>query len=74
MSSEELARVKSDYLTKLKKLKLLEAGVDITGVDKYVKYINAVDEDEIEKQVAELIADIKQHNTAKDNKKIWQLF
>lgn len=72
--SEELARIKSDYLTKLKKLKLLEAGVDISGVDKYVKYINADNEDEIEKQVAELIADIKQHNTAKDNKKTWRPF
>lgn len=72
--SEELERVKGDYLAKLKKLKLLEAGIDISGVDKYVKYINASDEKEIEKQVQELIADIKQHNTAKDNKKIWRPF
>ena len=72
--SEELERLKNDYTTKLKKLKLLEAGIDITGVDKYVKYINASDEKEIEKQVQELIADIKQHNTAKDNKKTWKPF
>lgn len=72
--SEELERIKSDYLTKFKKLKLLEAGVDISGVDKYVKYINAADEKEIEKQVAELITDIERHNTAKLDKKTWRPF
>lgn len=72
--SEELERVKSDYLAKLKKLKLLEAGVDITGVDKYVKYIKASDEKEIEKQVQELITDIAQHNTAKLDKNVWKPF
>lgn len=74
MSSEELERVKGDYLAKFKKLKLLEAGVDITAADKYVKYIKASDEKEIEKQVAELIADIEQHNTAKADKKVWRPF
>lgn len=74
MSSEELERLKNDYTTKLKKLKLLEAGIDITAADKYVKYIKASDVKEIEKQVQELIADIKQHNTAKDNKKTWRPF
>lgn len=74
MSSEELARIKSDYLTKLKKLKLLEAGVDITGVDKYIKYISAEKPEEIEKQVAELITDIERHNTAKLDKKTWNPF
>lgn len=72
--SEELERIKSDYLTKLKKLKLLEAGVDITGVDAYVKYIKADNEDEIEKQARELVADIEQHNTAKADKKTWRPF
>ena len=72
--SEELERVKGDYLAKLKKLKLLEAGIDISGVDKYVKYINAADEKEIEKQVQELIADIAQHNTGKLDKKTWKPF
>lgn len=72
--SEELARIKSDYLTKLKKLKLLEAGVDITGVDTYVKYISAEKPEEIEKQVQELIADIAQHNTAKLDKNVWKPF
>ena len=72
--SEELERIKSDYLTKLKKLKLLEAGIDITAADKYVKYIKASDEKEIEKQVQELIADIAQHNTGKLDKKTWKPF
>lgn len=70
----ELYKVKSDYLTKLKKVKLIEAGVDITAADTYIKYISAEKPEEIEKQVQELIADIKQHNTAKDNKKIWRPF
>lgn len=74
MSNEELERLKNDYTTKLKKLKLLEAGVDISGVDKYVKYISADNEKEIEKQVAELITDIEQHNTAKLDKKTWRPF
>lgn len=74
MSSEELARIKSDYLAKFKKLKLLEAGIDITAADTYVKYISAEKPEEIEKQVQELIADIEQHNTGKDNKKTWNPF
>lgn len=74
MSNEELERVKGDYLAKLKKLKLLEAGIDITAADKYVKYIKASDEKEIEKQVQELIADIAQHNTAKLDKNVWKPF
>ena len=74
MSNEELERIKSDYLTKFKKLKLLEAGIDITAADKYVKYIKASDEKEIEKQVQELIADIAQHNTAKLDKNVWKPF
>lgn len=72
--SEELERLKSDYLAKFKKLKLLEAGIDITAADTYVKYISAEKPEEIEKQVAELIADIEQHNTAKADKKVWRPF
>lgn len=72
--SEELERVKSDYLAKLKKLKLLEAGVDYTDLDVYIKYISADNEEEIEKQVAELVTDIEQHNTAKADKKTWRPF
>ena len=70
--SEELERIKREYLTKLKKLKLLEAGVDITYFNTYLKYINASNEKEIEKQVAELITDIEQHNTVGLNKKTWR--
>lgn len=74
--SEELERLKSDYTTKLKKLKLLEAGIDITDVNTYIKYISADNEDEIEKQAQELVTDIRQHHftaTAKD-KNVWRPF
>lgn len=64
--TKELEQAKSDYLTKLKKVKLLEAGIDYNDVDVYIKYINAEDEKEIERQAAEIVADIKQHNTATD--------
>lgn len=64
--TKELEQVKADYLTKVKQVALIEAGIDFNDVDVYIKYINADDEKEIERQASEIVADIKQHNTAQD--------
>lgn len=55
--NEELEQVKKDYLDKLRKVKLIEAGIDINEVDRYVKYVNVDDEQEIEEQANTIAAD-----------------
>ena len=64
--SNKLDQAKSDYIEKLKKVKLAEAGIDYNDLDVYVKYISAEDEKEIEKEAQAIVADLKQHNTATD--------
>lgn len=73
----ELEQTKAEYIEKLRKVKLVEAGVDIGDVDIYVKYISADDSEGIEKEVQEIVADIEQHNTATDvyhDKRAWKPF
>lgn len=53
-----LDEIKAEYLTKLKLVKLVEAGVDIDNAEQYVKFITADNEDEITLQAAEIVADI----------------
>ena len=72
-----LDEIKTSYTDKLKRLKLLEAGVKYDDVDNYVKYIKSEDEGEIEKEAQMLVADIKQQDTATNlsiNKSVWKPF
>lgn len=76
--SNKLDQAKSDYLDKLKKVKLAEAGIDYNDLDVYVKYISAEDEKEIEKEAQAIVADVKQQNknfgdVYQDNK-VWKPF
>lgn len=74
----KLEQAKADYLTKLKKVKLAEAGIDdYNDLDVYVKYINADSEEEIEKEAQAIVADIKQQITATDvhhDPRLWNPF
>ena len=76
--SEKLEQAKADYLTKLKKVKLAEAGIDYNDLDVYVKYINAEDEKEIEKEAQAIVADVKQQNKnfgdVYQDDKVWRPF
>lgn len=75
--SEKHEQVKAEYIDKLRKVKLLEAGIDMADVDVYTKYINADDEEAIEKQAQALVADIQQQNTATDvyhDERVWKPF
>ncbi|MFS0614820.1 hypothetical protein [Lederbergia ruris] len=64
--SEQLTGLKSEYTDKLRRLKLLEAGVEYGQIDTYIKYLTSDSADEIEKQAAELVADIKQQDNYGD--------
>lgn len=64
--SEKLEQARTEYLEKLRKVKLIEAGVDYSDVDIYTKYISADKPADIEKEAREIVADIKQQNTAAD--------
>lgn len=66
MSNDKLEQARNEYLDKLKKVALLDAGVSFSDVDIYVKYLKADDEAEIEQEAAEIVADIKQQNTVTD--------
>ena len=76
--SEKLEQAKADYLTKLKKVKLAEAGIDYNDLDVYVKYISAEDEKEIEKEAQAIVADVKQQNKnfgdVYQDDKVWRPF
>lgn len=75
--SEKLEQVKNDYLTKLKKVKLAELGIDIDDVDNYVDYITADNEEEIEKQARLIVADVNRKPNYVDPKvdeKVWKPF
>lgn len=76
--SEKLEQAKADYLTKLKKVKLAEAGIDYNDLDVYVKYINADSEEEIEKEAQAIVADVKQQNKnfgdVRQDDKVWRPF
>ena len=77
MSKDELEQAKSEYTDKLKRVKLLEAGVDYTDVNVFVKYLKSDDPEEIEEEAQAIVADIEQHNTATDvnhNKTTWKPF
>ena len=69
MSEEKLTvleQARADYLDKLRKVKLAEAGVDISDVETYSKYISADKPAEIEAEAQAIVADIKQRNTMAD--------
>lgn len=75
--SEKLEQAKTEYLDKLKRVKLLEAGVDYSDVDVYVKYLQADNVDELEQEAAAIVADIKQQSTVQDtyiDERIWKPF
>lgn len=62
----ELEKARQDYLTKLKKLALLDAGVSYNDVDLYVKYVNIDDEKEIENSAIEVANDINRKSETGD--------
>lgn len=65
--SDKLEQLQQEYADKLKRLKLLDAGVDHSDVDVYVKYLKSDDEQELEEEAQAIVADIKQQNTAQDS-------
>jgi len=75
--SDKLEQARAEYIDKLRKLKLLEAGVDYGDVDVYVKYLQADNADELEQEAAAIVADIKQQSTVQDayiDERIWKPF
>jgi len=75
--SEKLEQSKSEYIDKLKRLKLLEAGIEYSEVDTYVKYLKSDNAEEIEEEAQAIVADIKQQNTTTDvyhDKTVWKPF
>ena len=73
---KELEQVKSEYIAKMKKVALIEAGFSVDEASDYIKFIKADDEEEIERQALDLIADVKQHVTTskKPNNNVWKPF
>lgn len=74
--TKELKQVKAEYIEKMKKVALIEAGFSIEEAGDYIKFIKADDGDEIERQALELVEDVKQHATTskKPNNGTWKPF
>lgn len=74
--TSKLEQVKAEYVEKMKKVALIEAGFSIEEAGDYIKFIKADDEEEIERQAMDLIADVKQHVTTikKPSKNVWKPF
>jgi len=75
--NDKLEQTKSEYLDKLKRVKLLEAGVDYSDVETYTKYLQSDDEEGIEQEAQAIVADIKQQSTVQDNyidERVWRVF
>lgn len=75
--SEKLEQAKSNYLEKLKRVKLLEAGVNHSDVDVYVKYLKSDDEQELEEEAQAIVADINGEDGFGDpsqNRTTWKIF
>ena len=72
---KELEQAKTEYIEKMKKVALIEAGFSVDEAGDYIKFIKADDEDEIERQAMDLIADVKQHvTTNKVRNNTWKPF
>lgn len=75
--TSKLEQAKADYIEKLKKVKLLDAGIDYDDVDRYIKYIDADSEEEINRQANELADDINQQSQLADvyiDEHVWKPF
>lgn len=74
--TSKLEQVKAEYIEKMKKVALIEAGFSVDEAGDYIKFIKGDDEEEIERQALDLIADVKQHVTtsAKPNNGTWKPF
>lgn len=72
----ELEQAKAEYIEKMKKVALIEAGFSVDEAGDYIKFIKADNEDEIERQALELVEDVKQHITTskKQNNGTWKPF
>lgn len=72
---KELEQAKAEYIAKMKKVALIEAGFSVDEAGDYIKFIKADDEDSIERQALDLIADVKQHVTSnKPQNNVWKPF
>lgn len=74
--TSKLEQVKAEYVEKMKKVALIEAGFSVDEASDYIKFIKADDEEEIERQALDLIADVKQHVTTsrKPSNNVWKPF
>lgn len=73
----EIETVRDEYLSKLKKVTLVEAGVSINDVDIYLKYIDGEDAEGIKKQAQQVASDINQQDSYADpqqDPRVWRPF
>lgn len=74
---KKLEQAKAEYIDKLKRLKLAQAGVSYDDIDTYVKYLTADKEKEIEQQAKAIVADIKKEDSFGDvyvDDRVWKPF
>lgn len=74
--NEKLEQTKNEYLTKLKKVELVKAGIDIDIVDDYLMFIDAESKEKIKEQAEIVAGDAlgEPVSIEKGDKKVWTLF
>lgn len=76
--SETLLKLQEEYTDKVKRLKLLDAGIDHGDIDIYVKYLKSDAEEDLTHEVELLVADVRQQNTSQfadaSNSGVWSPF
>lgn len=74
--NEKLEQTKNEYLTKLKKVELVKAGIDIDIVDDYLMFIDAENKEKIKEQAEIVAGDAlgEPVSIEKGDKKVWTLF
>ena len=63
--SDRIDELKAKLIEKKKRLALLKAGFSYDDSGDYVAFIDGDNEEELEEEAQELLADVKAHNTAK---------
>lgn len=75
--SEKLDGLKSEYVSKLRRLSLLNAGMSYDDIETYERYLKSDEPEELEEQAQALVADINGEDGFGDpseNRTTWKIF
>lgn len=75
--SEKLDVIKSEYISKLRKLSLLDAGMNYNDIETYEHYLKSDEPEELEQEAQAIVSDVNQEDNFGDpseNRTTWKIF